>query len=131
MRTLFDSPHFTAEYDPQNDVIFIRRHATPYASLADIPPVFDALIQALRPHAKTSAISDLREARGNNNPDWEAVVRPQVQRLYGLFPVLAVLVQTAAGKLHTQRLARERGGSGDNVFIHEADALAYVAARRR
>ena len=54
MRTLFDSPHFTAEYDPQIDVIFIRRHATPYASLADIPPVFDALIS--RQGARAEAI---------------------------------------------------------------------------
>lgn len=131
MRILFDSPHFTAEYDATRDVILIRRHATPYASLDEIPPVFDALIRALRPHAKTPGISDLRQARGNNNPDWEAVVRPQVAQLYGLFPVLAVLVQTAAGKLHTQRLARERGGTGDNVFTSEAEALAYIAARRQ
>jgi hypothetical protein len=131
MRTVYQSTHFTVTHDPTSDVLYIQRSAHPYGGLDEIPRVFAELMAALRPLSSKPALSDLREARGNNDPAWEATVRPLVQRLYGMFPALAVLVKTAAGKLHTQRLARERGASGDNVFTDEAEALAYLAARRR
>jgi len=38
----------------------------------------------------------------------------------------AILVRTVAGKLQSQRLAREEGRRPVNVFMDEAEALAYL-----
>jgi hypothetical protein len=130
MRTVYSSPHFVVNHEPTCDVLYIVRTSHPYAGLDEVPRVFGALMQALQPHASKPAVSDLREARGNNDPAWEATVRPLVRSLYAMFPAVAVLVKTAAGRLHTQRLARERGSSGNNVFTDEGEALAYLASRR-
>ncbi|MGZ3426417.1 MAG: hypothetical protein ACXVCV_07200, partial [Polyangia bacterium] len=38
----------------------------------------------------------------------------------------AVLVRTVAGKLQSQRLARDEGRVASNVFMDEAEALAFL-----
>lgn len=131
MKTFFESSYFTLFHDEQNDVIVIYRSATAYAGLEVIPGAIDAVIEALKPFVDRPVLFDLRDARGNNNPSWEAVMRPQVKRLDEMFPLFAVIVKTAAGRMHTQRLARERGSPSDNIFSDLTDALMYLATNRR
>jgi hypothetical protein len=131
MRILHESPYFSALHDPRNDIIWIRRTAIPYASLDAISEVFGPLIAAVRPYSAKPSLTDLRQARGNNDPAWEATLMPYVKRLYGTFPVRAILVMTAAGKLQTQRLARERGEDYHIVFTDEAEAIAYLLEHRK
>ena len=131
MRTLHESPYFAAVYDSRNDIIIIRRSAVPYASLALISEVFSPLIAAVRPYSAKPALTDLRSARGNNDPTWEATLKPYVKRLYETFAVRAILVQTAAGKLQTQRLARERGETTQNIFTDESEAITYLLEHRK
>jgi hypothetical protein len=130
MQILLDYDHFKLEYDEARQIVVIRRSARPFESVSEIPKVFENLIAAVRPYRNKPALSDLRQARGNNDPQVEAALNPMVTKLNSLFPVFAVLVQTAAGKLQLQRLARERGES-PVVFTDEAAALAYLATQNR
>jgi hypothetical protein len=130
MQTLIDIGYFLVQYDKERDVVLIRRQARPFKTPDDLPQLFEALINAAKSYTGKPALVDLRLAKGNNSPLYEATIKSQVRRLGVLFPRSAVLVQSAAGRLQVQRLARERGDSGQNVFTDEAEAFAFLDANR-
>src|SRR5262245_16808427 len=111
---------WTAEYDEQRDLVIMRRQAQEYSSVDEIRAGFDEMIAVTQRYRGKPAMTDLRLARGNNNPEWEAILRPLVTRLNLPFSPRAVVCGTAAGKLQLQRLCRERGDTETRIFTDEA-----------
>jgi len=131
MRTLLETEYFFVAYDPQRDFILLRRRSKPYANLDDLARDHEAIFRALLPYSGKPGLIDMRAARGNNDPQWEAAIVPYARRITSFFSHRALLVQTAAGKLHLQRLSRERGDGPEPVFTDEQEALAFLTKRPR
>lgn len=131
MHTLFESEYLTAEYDPQRDMLYLRRTTTPMPGPEELPCLFSQLLRALAKHAGKPLLLDLRLGRGNNNPDFERAMKEQTLRLRAVFGNTATLVRTSAGLLHVQRMARERGERAPRIFTDEAEAIANLEAGRQ
>ncbi len=130
MHQLFDSEFLTAEYDPERDMIYLRRTPTPMPGPEELPELFSQLLFALSQCPGRPLLLDLRLGRGNNHPDFERAMKEQSLRLHTAFTNTVTLVRTPAGLLHVQRMARERGERSPRIFIDEAEALANLEAGR-
>lgn len=132
MRTLLDNGFVTLLYDEQHDLLYACRHPRSFSDLSEVTKLFSTLFAAALPYQGKPLILDFRKARGNNDPQLEQTIRPMMVRLGDVFPLQAVLVQTATGRLQMQRLSREHGrGTPMNVFSDEAEALAFLDAQRK
>ena len=72
-----------------------------------------------------TAMVDLRKAKGNTDNDIERVIRevwfPTMMQL----SPMAVIVGTAAGRLHVGRMFREHGSRG-KIFLSEQEARQFL-----
>ena len=68
---------------------------------------------------------DLRKAKGATNPAVELAIREVWFPVLAQFHPLAVLVATAAGRLHVARMFREHGFKG-KVFMTEPEAFEHL-----
>lgn len=103
-----------------------RSNVTPPTSAA-MAALYAELTVALRAAGARRLLLDLRAGPpGRNDPEWEHASEKWRTVLATDFERVAILVRTAVGKLHVQRLGREVG-SLPAVFLNEAEALAFVA----
>jgi hypothetical protein len=102
-------------------VIWDKRHwAELRAHLADFFHVNARTFGARR------ILVDLRGGPpGRNDPDFERATEAWRRQLATELERVAILVRTAAGKLHVQRLGREVGRA-PGVFMDEAEAVAWL-----
>lgn len=121
------SEHFRAEHDPSHALIRLTRLPSELAP-EQVDVAFAPLVQALEPWAGQRLLIDLRLSRGNNDPLLEAQVRRWLMRLAQLFPRSALVVATAVGQLHVQRMERQAGHDHRNVFFRVEDAEAALMA---
>jgi hypothetical protein len=83
---------------------------------------------ALRAAGARRLLLDLRAGPpGRNDPEFERAGEAWRRQIAADFDRVAVLVRTAVGKLHVQRLAREVGKE-PAIFMSEAEALAFLGA---
>jgi hypothetical protein len=64
---------------------------------------------------------------GRNDPEFERASEQWRRSLSEDFERVAILVRTAVGKLHIQRLGREIGRE-PSIFMDEAEALKFLGA---
>ncbi len=130
VRELFADAYVTLTLDAARGLVRYARSATPYPSLEDVRRVHEAVLGVLSsvPPDARKVLLDLRAAPPRNDPAFEAEVTRALQKMMPRFARRAVLVKSAAGRLQTQRLARERGDAAPAIFDDEADALAHLDA---
>ncbi len=81
--------------------------------------------------ASHTMLLDARLATGVNDPAYEEWTAPMRRQILAGFASVAVLVRTASGRLQAARLAAtDRQDRAPSVFTDEAQAIAYLDARR-
>jgi hypothetical protein len=86
------------------------------------------LTVAMRRSGAKKVLVDLRAGPpGRNDPEFERASEDWRKSLAGNLDRVAILVRTAVGKLHIQRLGREVGRA-PAIFMDEAEALAFLRA---
>lgn len=108
-RVVVENEHVRLEVDEPRKVLWIVRSA----SRPEVPGELAAALEGLRRHMPPDVgswglVLDTRAAPGRNDGEWERGLRQQRASL-AVFGRAVVLVNSAAGQLHLQRLAREEG----------------------
>jgi hypothetical protein len=131
MVTLHDDDFFTFTWERARGLARMVRKPRRLADLTEAERLFANLLAARAriPEAKIRLLIDQREAIGNNDPSFEAIVNKTVRLLMVGVSRVAVLVRSASGKLQAERLQRARSAAGETVAFHdEAEALAFLDA---
>lgn len=106
----------------------VTRLPTPSPAPAEMATLWGELGAALRAAGVRRLLIDLRGGPpGRNDPEFERAGEGWRRQLATEFDRVAILVRTAVGKLHVQRLGREVGREAP-VFMSEAEALAFLGA---
>lgn len=128
------SDYFRVEMDRTRRRVTITRLERLFTSARDAEeacrPVLDVLATIdRRDHV---LLMDVRAARGRSDADYESWYAPFRRRIVGEFAKVAIVVQTASGKLHAARLSsgdrQEREGM--RVFTSLAEAEAWLSRPR-
>lgn len=122
---LFESPYNVIEQD-DGYVRFVRRPVE-YKSPAAMAEEADALKATFPParRATLHCLRDLRAARGNNDPSFEAVLRRTRLQVFKGWGRLAALMKSESGVLHCQRLF-DGLDIVALVTVDEAEAVAHL-----
>lgn len=128
METLHQDPYFTVTLDAPRRLVVVRRSPTPFPQVTDAETSFERMRDLLtaRALARHRLLVDSREAIGRNDPEFEAVTSRFRSQLFVGFERTAMLVRTAVGRMQLQRIAREQGDVGAQVFLDEDEALRYL-----
>jgi hypothetical protein len=87
----------------------------------------EQLAAAIRDLGVRRILLDLRSGPpGRNDAEFEEASGVWRKQLSHAAERVAILLRTVAGKLQSQRLARGEGRAPNNVFLDEAEALAYL-----
>jgi len=106
----------------------VTRSATPPPSAPEMAALYATMGTALRRAGTRRLLVDLRGGPpGRNDPEFERASEEWRRALSTDFERVAILVRTAVGKLHIQRLAREIGRE-PTIFMDEAEALKFLRA---
>lgn len=130
IRTLHADAYVTVTLDEHTNVVRYTRSATTYPTIEVLRGSLEKIRGAFAklPNGKLSLLIDVRIAPPRNDAAFEAEILEALRLLAAQFPLRATLVQTAVGKLQTQRLARTRDDDVQ-VFSNEAEALAHLTRR--
>ena len=112
--------------DVADDIARVTRTGTPPPSASEMAALYASLRAALRRSGARRLLIDLRAGPpGRNDPEFERASEEWRRALTTDFERVAILVRTAVGKLHIQRLGREIGGE-PTIFMDESEALAFL-----
>lgn len=118
------------EFRPERDYVYLKRTAEAYPSTAFACTQLRRMAEVLDPYRKKSGLLlDLRDARGRNDPDFEAQTRGLRGGLVRGFERAAMLVGSAAGKLQVRRHMVEDGFPDVLVTTDESEAMAFLRLR--
>lgn len=123
----YSTSYFEVTRSPNGSGWLCRRTAKPFESAAAVREEIVRLEALMRPHATSddALLIDLRAARGRNDGEMEAELAGLRRLFHRHFGFVGNLVNTAVGKLHLERLARQ-DGLDEQVFRDEARALAWL-----
>jgi hypothetical protein len=111
-------------------ILRLERTPTAYATMEAMHAANRALAVAIRGAGVRRILLDLRKGPpGRNDEAFEHESGKWRKQLAAECERAAILVRTVAGKLQSQRLARDEGRVPTNVFMDEAEALAFLTAR--
>ena len=125
--------HYTLIAEPGQFVLRLTRSTTPFASAREVneacEPVQSALDAAGR--SRCSLLIDSRNGPPRNDPEYEANFQPHRQRMVVGLRRVAILMRSAVGKLHAERLLRDsdRVPGRVRIFLDEEEALAFLRGR--
>ena len=127
MSEIFSDDYYHVRVD--KGVLRLERTPTPYPSMEAMHAANRELAVAVRGAGVRRILLDLRKGPpGRNDEAFEHESAKWRKQLAAECERAAVLVRTVAGKLQSQRLARDEGRTGPtNVFMDEAEALAFLA----
>lgn len=124
MSDLYRDDYYSVRVD--HGVLRIVRTATAYATLDAMHEANRGLAGAIRNAGVRRLLLDLRAGPpGRNDAAFEEATAVWRKQLAAESERVAILVRTVAGKLQSQRLARDEGRA-PAVFMDEAEALAYL-----
>jgi hypothetical protein len=104
----------------------VTRSNAPPPTPAQMAALYAELSAAMRRTGARRILLDLRGGPpGRNDPEFERASEKWRATLASDFERIAILVRTAVGKLHIQRLGREVGRA-PAIFMDEAEAVAFV-----
>jgi hypothetical protein len=128
MREILHSPFFLVTVDDEARLVKRVRTSARFQSLEQVERTYAELIRVMSRVEPTYAqLIDARESPARNDPAFESVVARHHAQLYSGFRAVAVLVQTAVGRLQVRRML-DASGIGAPVFTDENEALAYLAS---
>jgi hypothetical protein len=107
---------------------FVRVTRSPNAAPtpSQMAALYDEMTMAMRRAGARRLLVDLSAGPpGRNDPEFERASEKWRETLAKDFERVAIVVRTAVGRLHVQRLGREVGRA-PAVFMDETEALAYV-----
>lgn len=114
--------------DADGDFARVTRSTTPAPSADEMRTLYAMMRTALVAAGARRLLLDLRGGPpGRNDPEFERASEEWRRALGSDFDRVAILVRTAVGKLHIQRLGREIGRA-PSIFMDEAEALAFLGA---
>ena len=109
-------------------VVRVVRNARPFSNARDVEsacaPVQVVLDSIGR--ASHALLVDSRAVVGRNDPTSEDAFADHRGRMLRAFSAAAILVQTATGKLQSERLLRAQGAGHVRVFLREQDAVLFL-----
>jgi hypothetical protein len=106
----------------------VTRLPTPPPPPTEMATLWGELGVALRAAGVRRLLLDLRGGPpGRNDPEFERAGESWRRQLATDFDRIAILVRTAVGKRHVQRLGRE-AGRAPAIFMSEAEALTFLSA---
>lgn len=126
MREVFRNEHYLVEYSSELRLIRMTRSAVPQSAQI-LMPLLDELFDAVRALRPARVLIDMRQAPGNNDPEFEKAALAGLRQLLRGFGKVAILLQSAVGRLHFQRMSREMGESL-HLFSDEDEALRFLRA---
>jgi len=128
-RVVREDPYCLVRWEPTLRLVTFVRNATRIPDLETGKRMFAALASVDVGDADR-ILSDLREAPGNNTPEWENAFDQAGRRFFfERFPRRAALVRTLAGKLQVERIARaSRSSESFRAFLDEAEARTWLLA---
>lgn len=124
------SEYYRVEVLAISKVVKVTRLARPFESQEALNAACEPVQLALDSAGRRShrLLIDTRAAIGNNNPDFETWFEVHRRRMLLGFPRVALVVKSAIGKLHVERLlASEKLEKTPRVFLDEGLAMRYLA----
>ena len=127
MRDLLRSTHFIVTVDDAAHLLRRARTGARFESIAQLEAEYEALLGAFEALNRPiyAQLIDARESPARNDPAFEATVTRYHAPLYRGFRAVAVLVQSAAGRLQVRRML-EVSGIHAPVLTDEPAALEYL-----
>jgi hypothetical protein len=126
MRELLSNEQFRLTADDDDIGRVTRTPAPPPAQPSQMAALYESLRAELRRAGVRRLLVDLRGGPpGRNDPEFEQASEKWRMSLAEDYERVAILVRTAAGRLHIQRLGREIGRA-PSIFMDEAEALAFL-----
>lgn len=125
-----DSPYYRVEILAIARVVKVTRLSRPFESQQAVNTACDPVQAALDAAGRRThrVLIDTRAAIGKNDPEYELWFESHRRRMLLGFPRAAIVVKTAIGKLHVERLlAAERLAPTPRVFLDEGLALRFLA----
>jgi hypothetical protein len=114
----------------EHGYVRLERTPTAYPTMEAMHAANRALAGAVRKAGVRLILLDLRKGPpGRNDELFEHASAVWRKQLSDECDRAAILVRTVAGKLQSQRLARDEGRVARNVFMDESEALAFLTAR--
>ena len=111
----------------EHGILRLERTPTPYPSIEAMNAAYRALAVAVRGAGVRRILLDLSKGPpGRNDDDFEQASSQWRRSLAAEADRWAILMRTVAGKLQSQRLARQEGRPTSNVFLDEVDAIAFL-----
>ena len=127
MRELLRRKHFVVEIDDEAGILRRARTAERFESLDELEWGYAELLATIAglDRSQLGQLIDIRLAPPRTDPQFEAVVNKHNAGLYRGFRATAVLVQSAAGRLHVKRML-DSSKLDARVFVDEEEALRFV-----
>jgi hypothetical protein len=123
---IYRDEHYCVDFIPRTRLMRFTRSALPQTA-AMLDAFVNQIAKVVVPLHPTGLLLDMRQAPGNNDPVFEQAAMAATQKLLTALGIakVAVLIQTAVGRLHFQRLSRERQ-QPLYAFSDEAEALQFL-----
>jgi len=118
---IFEDALVRIETRPMDRVLFIRRHPT-RAEASELLESYGHALTQLRAYRDWGLVIDVRQVVGRNESGFEQRILQPLHDARRVFPVVVVLVATAAGALQVRRLERDEGNR-QLVAQDEAEAI--------
>jgi hypothetical protein len=127
VRELLRRKHCIVEIDEDAGILRRARTAEPFASVEELEWSFAELLATIAPFDRTrlGQLIDVREAPPRTDPAFEAVVMKHNAAVYRGFRATAILVRSAAGRLHVKRMT-DASGVEAHVFVNEEEAIEFL-----
>lgn len=111
----------------EHGILRLERTPTAYPSLEAMHAAYRTLAVAVRDAGVRRILLDLSKGPpGRNDAAFEQASSQWRKQLAGEAERVAILMRSVAGKLQSQRLARDEGRVANNIFLDEKEALAYL-----
>jgi hypothetical protein len=126
-RRLLGNEFVEAEVDARRKIVVLRRSASAFRQLADIEQTIADLAGALpeRMRAGFSILIDMRDAPMRASPELDGAFQRYRNETERGFERVAVVVQSALGKIRSDRL-KETSNVQVEVFLSIEDALVWL-----
>src|SRR4051812_19013840 len=111
MRDLLRSRHFVLTVDDEARLLRRARTSVRFESLDEVHAAYTELLRAFEPIDREDygQLIDARQSPSRNDPEFEAAVTKYHADLYPGFRAVAVLVNTAVGRLQVRRMLDASG----------------------
>lgn len=106
MQLLVETEYMRVEHDADRSILLITRNAQPFPSIEAATQENASVARQSRHVPARFLILDSRLAPGRNDDSFESAMRPVFTSYVARYERVAMIVQTAIGRLQMQRLSR-------------------------